>query len=408
VFRAEDEGRPCEACERPKLEHPGSSAGTQVEPAVLHYVEPAYDAETTALIREPWRVLPTIATTLATMPPPGERLATGIPTLDRHSRGGFARGRVYTFVGPPGKGKTALVAQLCRTFAANDGALVVGFFVDEGSWQVCMMVCEGLGFDRETLEDSYATIQEAVAEKTRSLQIYLPRPDGPDTVLEAVDEWLAGAPEDTPIVIAADSVQRVRPHKGEPPATRKEHAEAVMTTARRLADRHNATVLLCAKANRASWSHKNPADNLNALASALDSSAIEYDSDALFFMGGDPSQRSFLHIEKNRPGDGQRVRIALGFDRDRATFAEIDEEAAEAEAEEQEQQRAEAAWSADEKKVLKTARKHPGRSARALRPLAGLGSNRVAAILDELQRKGRIEYVKKGWFVTESATGEES
>nr|MDQ5871815.1 AAA family ATPase [Acidobacteriota bacterium] len=348
--------------------------------------------------------LATIDEALASMAPPGERLATGIPALDKSSRCGLALGCVYTFLGPPGAGKTVMLCQLCRRFAERYGALVIGLFFDEGAWQAALMMAEGLGFERRDLENDYANIQPEVRTRTADLDIRLPRPADPDTVLDSVDRWLDGV--DTTarrIVIAIDGVQTARVSRGEASKTRMERADAVMEKARELAQRHHAVVLLSSKANRASWSHKDPADNLDALAGGLDSSSIEYASDAVFFMSRDQGR---LVVCKNRPGDGSTPTIALEFDRDRACFAETDQEVARAEAEELEQARAEAAWSADEAKVLQAVRKFPGRSQRALRPLARIGSNRLGAVLEELERKGRLQHVEKGWHVVESVTGE--
>jgi DNA-binding MarR family transcriptional regulator len=90
----------------------------------------------------------------------------------------------------------------------------------------------------------------------------------------------------------------------------------------------------------------------------------------------------------------------MGFNRDRATFAEIDHDAAQAEAEAMTQQQAEASWTADEKKVLAEVRKHPGKSGNMLRELTGMRRNRISAILEELQKKSKLEYTKGGWYPT--------
>jgi KaiC/GvpD/RAD55 family RecA-like ATPase len=353
-----------------------------------------------------YRSLPTLDDVLASMPPPGERFATGFPTLDKVLRGGFVRRRVHTYVGPPGRGKTVMLKQHSVN-AAQGGAIVIAFFCDEGDWQAAVMAAQGLGFDRKAVEDGYAAVRAEVQARSCGFDLYFPNPDAHDTVLDSVDIWLKGRDPDRQVVIVGDSVQKLRVSADvEMPPTRKERADAVMTAARRIAERHDAIMLLASKANRASWSSKNPNENLDSLAAGMDSSSIEYDSDVLFFLSGDPSKRTFLHVRKNRPGDGTLLTIALGFDRTTATFAEIDQEVAQAEAEEQEQSRAEAAWSADEKKVLETVRRFPGRSQRALRPLARIGSNRLAAVLEELERKGHLEHLDKGWRLVESVTGE--
>lgn len=49
-----------------------------------------------------------------------ERVATGIPGLDRITHGGLFKGGVYILTGVPGAGKTILANQMCFSFAARD------------------------------------------------------------------------------------------------------------------------------------------------------------------------------------------------------------------------------------------------------------------------------------------------
>lgn len=405
MFRADDDVSPCVVCGQPFGEHPRKYS-TQADAVAAA----RHDEETTRLFR-PWRVLPTIDDALASMPPPGERFATGLPTLDRVSRGGFARRRVYTFLAAPGKGKTALLVQLCIK-AAREGAIVFGFFVDEGAWQAAVMACEGLGFDRKNLEDDYAGIQSQVCSKTRDLDLYLPDPEKRDTALDSVSEWLITREPERLVIIAGDAVQSLRVSaETDMPPTRKERADAVMTASRRIAERHDAIMLLAAKANRASWSHKNPSENLDSLSAGMDSSSIEYDSDALFFLSGDPATGSFLHVRKNRPGDGTLPTIALGYDRDRATFAEIDQDAAAAEAEAAEMEKSAAKWTADEKRVLQGVARYPDRTGNALQRLLRMQKAQLGAVLEELERKESLTSRRNGraryWNVSNGSRDEE-
>ncbi len=406
VFRAETESLPCEACGFAFADHPRrSTAPTPAEPVETTFdYETAYrrDDETTALFREPWRGLPSLDAVLAAMPPPGERLATGIPTLDRHSRGGFVCGRVYTIVGPPGFGKTALWQQLALRWAREYDALSIGLFCDEGSWQAAVMMAEGLGFDRDEVEDSFAVVHPQFYEATRNLRLRLPKPDDPETMLDSIEKWV---PADCPgpVVVVADSAQTVRCQKGLDASTPKEQVEALMKTARHIARVRNAIVLATSKANRSSYASKNPQERILGLAAGRDSGDIEFDSDALFTLDGDVETGVTLTIQKNRPGDGRRgIAVKLGFDRARATFREIDQDAAEAEAETAEREQTAAAWSADEKRVLRVVRENPGRSARMLRELVKVRRDRLAAVLEELARKGKLQHTKTGWITLSS------
>jgi KaiC/GvpD/RAD55 family RecA-like ATPase len=338
-----------------------------------------------------WEKLPTLVDVLGAMPPPGERLSTGLTKLDRCSRGGFALGRVYTFIGPPGRGKTALVAQLALLWARDRGARVVGFFCDEGSWQAAVMMAEGVGFERDRIENAYSDLQAEVEAKAKGLDIRLPDPDDPDTILEAAERWLAGSSE--PAVIVVDSAQVVRSAKVEGAKTRKECVDAVMASARRIARQRNVVVLVTSKANRSSYAHKNPADNIAAIAAGLETSSIEYASDGLFFLEGDPEIGVTLTVLKNRPGDGTKPSIRLGFNRARATFAEIDGPAAEEEAEVLEGQKRAAKLKDAQGKVLLELRQRPGQTGRVLRAKLPIAHGLVDAALDALKSAGEIRGV---------------
>jgi hypothetical protein len=337
--------------------------------------------------------LPTFVDALGSMAPPDARLATRIPTLDRVSRGGFAGGRVYTFLGPPGAAKTAMLCQLAVTFAKWENALVIGLFFDEGAWQAAMMMTEQLGFDRETLENDFESIRPEVQERAENLNVLLPDPGDPETALDRVRGWLCGVVryKNQPIVLIIDSVQTARVTPKEPSGgSRKERADAVMSWARGLAAEFGAVVLLASKANRASWSHKDTRDNTDPLSGGLDSSEIEFASDALFFMEKDGGR---LVVLKNRPGDGSKPTIALRFDRERASLTEIDETAAEEEAAEATATR----LAAQVEKVARLLKKHPdGLSGRAIKDRVGGRGELTDEALDSLEKSGRAVWTLKG------------
>jgi KaiC/GvpD/RAD55 family RecA-like ATPase len=364
--------------------------------------------EPKAKVAARWNELPTLDDVLSSMAPPGERLATGfLPTLDRVSRGGLAYGSVYVFLGPPGAGKTVLLCQLARRFAEEYGALVICFFFDEGAWQAALMMTEGLGFERRELENDYESVRAKVKPRTAPLEIRLPRPSDSDTVLDSVDRWLTGVDvTERRIVFVIDGVQTARVSKDDHWATQREHVNAVMSKVRALAQQYRAVALISSKANRASWSHKNPADNLDALAGGLGSSDIEYQSDALFSLSGDMSSSIFLHVIRNRPGDGTKPKIALGFDRDRASFSETDSTIASEEAEYREEHRREAQMAAVKKDILQFLRKKPRQTGRVIRQNVRARPELIGAALDELEGDGEIRGAKGSrnstlWEVTE-------
>src|SRR5262252_1921917 len=125
---------------------------------------------------------------LKAMPTAIDRYSTGIPPLDACLRGGIPPGRLYTFVGPPTRGKTALVVQLMLRLAHFHHLPARGLFPDEGNWQAALMALEGLGFDRQTLEDKRELILPDITAKTTDLDLAL---FDPDITLEAATDSIA-------------------------------------------------------------------------------------------------------------------------------------------------------------------------------------------------------------------------
>jgi replicative DNA helicase len=345
---------------------------------------------TAAVSKAPWRSLVQV---VASMPPPGERIPTGLKALDRCLRGGLAAGRIYIFVAAPFRGKTALVSEIGR-HSAQRGLHVAAIYADEGDWQATLMILEGLGFDRADLEDHFDQVSERVSIQTENLDV---RIFTPDAVLEDVVEQLdsEGLGNDQ-LVLILDSVQRVRTRAGGEAQSPKDRADAFMHAVRGIADAHRRWIVLAtSKANRASWAKKDPTERIDPLAAGLDSSSIEYDSDFMVFLDGDIEAGITAHVIKNRPGDGSLPSIRLGFNRARATFSEIDEVVAAAETEEQERIRAEAKWSADEGRVLEGLRRYPHSSQRKLSALIHIRPDTLSAVLGELERKGKAFVAEK-------------
>jgi KaiC/GvpD/RAD55 family RecA-like ATPase len=334
---------------------------------------------------------PTIAAVLAAMPPPGERLSTGIPTLDRCLRGGLARGRIYTIVGPPHRGKTALWTQIGLRSARHHGATVVGIYADEGTWQAALMLAEGIGFERTDLEDRYADVAARVEASTEPLDLRLPDPAA--AVLEDIEEALvAEGLADETVVLIMDSIQRVRCRASNETSSAKERADQLMTAMRGVVARHPRWIILAtSKANRASYARRD--DTIDPIAAGLDSSAIEYDSDWMAFLEGDAETGVTARLMKNRPGDGTLPTVSLRFDRARATFTETDEETATAAREALQDDYRAARFSAAEEKVLAFVRSNPGLSGRELRERVGIARELHCAVLQALRRKGRLRAV---------------
>lgn len=270
---------------------------------------------------------PTVPEVLASMPPPGDRLSTGFPTLDTCLRGGLAPGRVYTTIGPPHRGKTALNSQFMLRCVKDHGAVGVGLYYDEGTWQAGLMMAEGLGFDRATLEDKYAESRADVEKSFEPIRLWMPNPSSEESELEAVDDGLvADGFSEARVVIVVDSIQRARCRAAANAKNAKDRADAIMLTLRGMVNRHRTwIILMAAKANRGSWANKNPALNFDPMAAGLDSSSIEYDSDFIAFLDGKIDTGIKYIVVKNRPGTGDTPIVKMHFERARASFAEVDQ-----------------------------------------------------------------------------------
>lgn len=316
------------------------------------------------------------------MPPPGQRLPTGIPALDKCLRGGFAPGRIYTTIGAPHRGKTALNSQLALHVALHSGAAVVGLFYDEGSWQAGLMMAEGLGHERADLEDAYAEHQAAVAESFKNLNLWAPNPATDDSELEKVEQGLiAKGLGNSLVVLVVDSIQRTRCHAASNATTSKDKADAVMQTLRAMIGRHpNWIVLLAAKANRGSWANKNPAMNFDPMSAGLDSSSIEYDSDFIAFLDGKIDTGISYIVLKNRPGTGDTPTIKLLFSRPRATFSEVDSIV-------DDQQAAETATVKDQKKAMAHEKRVADKGEAIMKTLSRLGPTSTRGIVREVGGK---------------------
>jgi KaiC/GvpD/RAD55 family RecA-like ATPase len=338
------------------------------------------------------------------MPPPSDRLGTGFPTLDRILRGGFAPGRVHVLVGPPGRGKTILLAQFGLRAAREHGAAVAGIFSDEGGWQAAMMMAEGVGFDRERLEDDFASIRELVAAAFSKWRIWLPDPGDHRTVVEAANIWFPELAPETPRLLLLDSAQTCRTIDGENAQSERERIDATMNAAKRIAERHRAAVVIAVKANRSSWANKKSDANTDPLAGALGSSSVEYTGDFHGFLEGDPEKTVRLVVCKNRLGNGTRPVIPLKFDRARATFAELAEDESKAEAEAAKANKEAVRAAEAREKVLRVLRRHSGGLATSqIAPLAHVRKADALKALEALEAGNEVRGVprKKGAVVWE-------
>jgi len=348
---------------------------------------PADRTDESSSSSNPWEAWPTVGDWLKRDSDSGERLPTGLLTLDGATSGGIPRGRVVTFQSRPGNGKTALAKQLGNR-AARAGALFVAVFADEGAEQASVMIGQDYGFERTKLEARDPETLAALAAALAPYEIRLPDPDDPETLLESIAERLKDVPPEKVIVLVCDSAQVVRCRGGLEAKSDRERITKFMEAARAFARSLRAIVIVISQTNRDSYRHKKESENIDPLAAGAESRAIEFCSDLLLHFTGDPEDVVTVKIVKNRLGPKKTFR--LRFEPKTATFGEIDEKAAEAEREEEASVRKRASLAKAAERILDVLRKNPGICSEPLRDKAGINKTFFLEARRALEEKGRI------------------
>lgn len=252
----------------------------------------------------------------------GEQYPTGLPTVDRCTDGGLAKATVTVIQGKPGAGKTLLAQQIALHLAPR--CAVAGLFQDEGLAGARIRLGQQLGLDRRAMRrpsaessDEAVAALEARAVFWRFLQ---PRSEKSTVELFAA-EFDAMAPPDLPRVWILDSAQVLRSEKVASKDKRIAVSELIWRI-RELADRYKAIALLVSQVNRGSYRSKKEEEHVSDLAAGLESSAIEYASELILHIDGDPKTIVKIRCPKNRY-TGDLFSLACGVDFPTATFREL-------------------------------------------------------------------------------------
>lgn len=135
-------------------------------------------------------------------------------------------------------------------------------------------------------------------------------------------------------------------------------------------------VIVVSEASRGAYASKDPEKQTAALASGAETRAIEYRSDVVIHLSEKSEGVVRAEVAKNRPGGGQKPRLSLGHDEQRATYREIDAPAAEEERDERRQKTRMKASDGAQKRLQAAMRKHLPEELASGRP--GLSENRLA------------------------------
>lgn len=320
----------------------------------------------------------------------GEQFATGFPTVDRFTDGGLTRGTICTIQGKPGIGKTLVATQIARVLGRH--CAVAALYADEGLTGARIRLGQQLGLDRKRMRrpDDFARAAacKALDDQTKFWRFLQPRSKN-STVEFMAQDFDRIAPKELARVWLIDSAQVVKSETSSAEGRRVQVSDLVWRV-RSLADEYGAIVLLVSQVNRGSYAKKNKEERVEDLAAGSESNAIEFASELILHIDGDPKQKIEIRCPKNRyTGDTFSAWCTVDFPT--ATYHEIDAAIAEAEkATASDAARLQSIARAREG-ILKELKKSPdGLSKRALREVVIGRPATIDAAIQELYDAGVI------------------
>jgi hypothetical protein len=240
------------------------------------------------------------------------RLMSGLPTLDSHSHGGRSAPSIMTVCGPPGAGKTQLVARLAWQWART-GVPVVYCAVDGGAHDVMVRLGTFAGFDRTRLEDGDAGEWALAANALSLLSFDVSDEATLEDSIARLDAKAGGGLG----VLVIDSVQALAKalHPDLPP---REAVDALLVRVRELRATRKWLVPMTSEVSRAHYGNKKTAGDASAMAAGKESGSIEYGVDTqlvLTSVEGGQGGLVDVAVPKNRPyGRGPSFRVLMAPD----------------------------------------------------------------------------------------------
>lgn len=326
----------------------------------------------------------------------GERMATGLDTLDRVVlRGGFLPQKFCIVGGAPGAGKTTLLVQLGRHYhRAGHAVAVLAADEDADALLIRWGQLEGLERDAMELGDEHARERLAACVTSDRLVFVDPDEDA-DVTIESVAARIAelAKPTGKPGVLIVDSLQTARCAASEGADTPRAKLDAVVRACRGLAKQHGLLVLATSEMARGFY-RGGGVPGTDALASFKESGSIEYQATVALAMRNVKGEPDAVDVEvpKSRLGRSG-VAFRLQLDRRAAEFSEI-------ELREEADDGAGARAAAEDAKVAKlgeqllrrlATNKAPVTNMHQLRGLLrGVGNPVRARVIAEMQNAGRI------------------
>jgi hypothetical protein len=271
-----------------------------------------------------WR---TPAQTLDAFPPPRAYFLTGLPAVDRATRGrGLPTGKLVVIQGEPESGKTGLAVQVAVKIGIDYNVPVWIYASDGGEEATAVRVGGLLGFDTDKLEARDPEEKGRLAEALSDRRIFIVSDSNECANLEVVVQKAEAIDPGTPHVLAVDSIQET------PPRAVREASErdTVILSARILRRARQSKVpwlILCtSEVVKSAFSAKKESQRSRKIAAGAESSKIGYVASMVIHLSGDPSVApgyGTAEIVKNKIG-GLKLRFGLRLEEKTLALREID------------------------------------------------------------------------------------
>ncbi len=244
---------------------------------------------------------------LAVAEPP-VRIATGLPTLDKATRGGPPVGRLVILAGAPGANKTGLAIKLLHDAEAR-GARAWFLAADQEPEHVLTRIGQREGLHRDDLDgvtggDARRAAWTSLAHRAASMHLDVIDGSDPEGTVEALARRIRSSPDDGRArVVVVDSLQTVRCIAAEG-LDERARLDVTLAAIKRLATREGALVILVSEMARGAYRSKLAAQNSESLSAAKGTGAIEYAADLMLALRSVKGEQDLVDVEvpKNRLG----------------------------------------------------------------------------------------------------------
>lgn len=305
----------------------------------------------------------------------GPRIPTGISELDRLCRGGIRPGKVLVLGGAPGAGKTTLAVQIAANLA-RAGVSVGWLAVDEEAAGIDARLLQSLGVNRDLAEEPDDKTIEFAAANLAGLPLHISE----EATVEEIFAQLCESSEEGRRAVFIDSVQTARTDRSESIDNVRERINDVIKTAKALAVRHKAILVMTSELSRGSYRSRKRDDQVEDLAAFKESGSIEYAGQVLVVLrSGEDDTTVHANIPKCRIGRKGSFDLILNYDRATFSVHTVDPMAQ---------------WNEHVRQVLEAVQTIPGIGTKELADLTGRRKDDVMGALDELTQSGKV--VDKG------------